>query len=179
MVLPAVDFWMSKLLGPTEHPLPSTSMNSCSVPDGSLSPTLIMDASPWKQSGRAPVFQRSARGEVHGGNGPTLRWARVQTMRAFCTRRVTTQFLVLEIGRDSAISTVSPILYSPFSSCAWYLRDLPTIFPYRSCVTRRSTSTVTVLERLSETTRPTSLRWFLPGASIVMAPAVEVISRPL
>src|SRR4249920_598492 len=82
-----------------------------------------------KQSGRAPVFQRSARGEVHGGNGPTLRLACGQTMRAFCTRRVTTQLLVLEIGRDSAISTMSPILNSPFSSCAWYLRDLPTILP--------------------------------------------------
>ena len=29
----------------------------------------------------------------------------------------------------SAISTRSPILYSPFSSCAWYLRDLATILP--------------------------------------------------
>ena len=48
---------------------------------------------------------------------------------AFWTRRVTTHDLVFEIGRLSAISTVSPSLNSPFSSCAWYLLDLPTIFP--------------------------------------------------
>jgi hypothetical protein len=32
IVLPAVDFSMSKLLGPSEQPSPSTSMNSCRVP---------------------------------------------------------------------------------------------------------------------------------------------------
>src|SRR5688572_33463572 len=31
-----------KVLGPTLQPLPSTSMNSCRVPSGSLSPTLIV-----------------------------------------------------------------------------------------------------------------------------------------
>jgi hypothetical protein len=46
IVLPELAFWMSKLLGPTEQPLPSTSMNSCRLPAGSLSPTLIMDESP-------------------------------------------------------------------------------------------------------------------------------------
>ena len=41
-----------------------------------------------------------------------------QTVMPFCTRRVTTHDLVFEIGRLSAISTTSPILYSSFSSCA-------------------------------------------------------------
>ena len=45
---------------------------------------------------------------------------------------VTTHDFVLEIGRLSAISTTSPSLYSPFSSCAWYLLDLATILPYSS-----------------------------------------------
>ena len=40
---------------------------------------------------------------------------------------------------------MSPILYSPFSSWAWYLLDLATILPYSSCLTRRSIKTVTVL----------------------------------
>ena len=40
---------------------------------------------------------------------------------------------------------MSPVLYSPFSSCAWYLLDSDTILPYNSCFTRRSTRTVTVL----------------------------------
>src|SRR5690349_18105422 len=31
-----------KVFGPTVQPLPSTSMNSCNVPAGSLSPTLIV-----------------------------------------------------------------------------------------------------------------------------------------
>ena len=51
------------------------------------------------------------------------------TVSAFCTRRVTTHDLVFEIGRLSAISTTSPILYSPFSSCAWYLLERATILP--------------------------------------------------
>src|SRR4051812_47040788 len=77
---------------------------------------------------------------------------------AFWTRRDATQFLVLEIGRLSVISITSPILYSPFSSCAWYLLDLPTILPYSSCLTRRSISTVTVFARLSLTTLPIKVR---------------------
>src|SRR6185503_15777116 len=96
--------------------------------------------------GRPPVFQRAGLGSTRGGNDPTtargMDSLSRQITRAFCTSRVTTQLLVLEIGRDSAISTVSPILYSPFSSCAWYLRERPTILPYSSSVTRRSTSTV-------------------------------------
>src|SRR5471032_3135523 len=84
-----------------------------------------------------------------------------QTRRAFSTRRVTTQFLVFEMGRVSAISTRSPILYSPFSSWAWYLRERPMILPYSSWITRRSTSTVMVFERLSLTTRPTRVRVFV------------------
>jgi predicted molibdopterin-dependent oxidoreductase YjgC len=43
MVLPAVAFSMSNAFGPMEQPLPSTSTNSCRVPAGSLSPTLIID----------------------------------------------------------------------------------------------------------------------------------------
>ncbi|MEY2838674.1 MAG: hypothetical protein RJB60_973 [Pseudomonadota bacterium] len=39
-----------------------------------------------------------------------------QTTRAFSTKRETTQFLVLDSGRLSVISTTSPILNSLFSS---------------------------------------------------------------
>src|SRR5664279_6472861 len=87
-----------------------------------------------------------------------LQKAANQTSAAFSTRRVATQFLVLEIGRLSVISITSPVWYSPFSSWAWYLLDLATILPYSSCLTRRSTSTVTVLVRLSLTTLPTRVR---------------------
>ena len=105
IVLPAVAFSTSKVFGPIEQPLPSTSTNSCSVPAGSLSPTFDHDASP-------SVGNQRLGGRIGDA------W------RPFCTRRVTTHDLVFEIGRLSAISTTSPSLYSPFSSCAWYLLDL-------------------------------------------------------
>ena len=103
----------------------------------------------------APVFQRRPLHAERGRFRPC----------AFWTRRVTTQDLVLEIGRLSAISTTSPILYSPFSSCAWYLLDLATILPYSSCLVRRSISTVIVFERLSLTTLPIRVRVFLARGS--------------
>src|SRR5579862_9662937 len=34
--------WTLKVFGPTVQPLPSTSMNSCTFPSGSLSPALIV-----------------------------------------------------------------------------------------------------------------------------------------
>src|SRR5512147_2611496 len=109
-----------------------------------------------KQNGRER--QTAAHPTVAAGTGPQSK--STQTSRAFSTRRVTTHDLVFEIGRLSAISTTSPILYSPFSSWAWYLLDLATILPYSSCLVRRSIRTVTVLERLSLTTRPTRVRVF-------------------
>src|SRR5947209_20608959 len=81
-----------------------------------------------------------------------------QTSMAFSTRRVATQFLVLEIGLLSWISITSPVWYSPLSSWAWYFDDFITIFPYSGCITRRSTRTVTVLARLSLTTLPIRVR---------------------
>src|SRR5512140_3963558 len=92
-----------------------------------------------------------------------------QTSAAFSTRRVATQFLVLEIGRLSTISTTSPVWNSPFSSWAWYLLDLATILPYSSCLTRRSTRTVTVLVRLSLTTLPIRVRLRDGLASVMVA----------
>src|SRR3954468_9986995 len=110
-----------------EHPLPSISTNSCSLPAGSLSPTLTMCCllDERKTAGR----QYSSVPAVARGARKSPRFDRLQTSMAFCTRRVTTHDLVLEIGRLSAISTTSPSLYSPFSSCAWYLLDLATILP--------------------------------------------------
>src|SRR5512141_1246937 len=93
-----------------------------------------------------------------------------QTSAAFSTSRVATQFLVLEIGRLSTISITSPVWNSPFSSWAWYLLDLATILPYSSCLTRRSTRTVTVLARLSLTTLPTKVRLRDVLASVMGAP---------
>src|SRR5690606_28797853 len=66
--------------------------------------------------------------------------------------------LVLEIGRVSSMRTVSPGLNSLPSSCAWYFFERRMIFPYSGCFTLRSTSTVTVLSVLSETTVPTRMR---------------------
>src|SRR6478609_3302315 len=99
-----------------------------------------------------------------------------QTSMAFSTRRVTTQFLVLEIGLLSSISITSPVWYSPFSSWAWYLLDLITILPYSACFTRRSTSTVTVLARLSLTTLPMRVRLREVLASVMFTPYLVLVS---
>src|SRR6478609_5434409 len=99
-----------------------------------------------------------------------------QTSMAFSTRRVTTQFLVLEIGLLSSISMTSPVWYSPFSSWAWYLLDFITILPYSACFTRRSTSTVTVLARLSLTTLPIRVRLREVLASVMFTPYLVLVS---
>ncbi len=52
------------------------------------------------------------------------RSTRFQTIRAFSISRLTRYALVLASLRQATISTRSPVLYSLFSSCAWYLRDL-------------------------------------------------------
>ncbi|CFP69088.1 Uncharacterised protein [Bordetella pertussis] len=66
-----------------------------------------------------------------------------------------------EMGRPSAISTVSPSLYWFDSSCALYLAERMMILPKMGCLTRRSTRTTTVLSILLLTTLPTSVRWRL------------------
>src|SRR5947208_11622091 len=58
-VLPAVSFAMSNVFGPIEQPLPSTSMNSCSEPAGSWSPTLIMCVSLWLPSDRRGLLHEA------------------------------------------------------------------------------------------------------------------------
>src|ERR1700756_2162536 len=121
---------------------------------------------PQMKTAGTPVFQRSGRSVRQRDLHPAARVD--QARRAFSSSLVTTQLLVFEMGRVSAISTRAPILYSPFSSWAWYLRERPTILPYSSWMTRRSTSTVMVLERLSLTTRPTRVRVFVCGLAAVV-----------
>src|SRR5438552_2850529 len=88
--------------------------------------------------------------------------------RAFSISLAIRHALVLEIGRHSSITTKSPSPHSFFSSWAWYFFERVTIFPYIGWVTRRSTSTVTVLSILSLTTRPVSVRVVL--ASLISLP---------
>src|SRR6267142_5374991 len=78
--------------------------------------------------------------------------------RAFSSNLAIRHALVLESGRHSSIRTRSPSPHSFFSSWAWYFFERVRIFPYIGWVTRRSTSTVTVLSILSLTTRPVSVR---------------------
>src|ERR1700760_2125749 len=54
---------------------------------------------------------------------------------------------------------MSPILYSPFSSWAWYFLERRTVLPITGWVKRRSTLTTTVLAFLSLTTTPCSTRF--------------------
>src|SRR5690606_41506292 len=70
---------------------------------------------------------------------------------------VTTQDLVFEIGRDSRIWTVSPSLQG-ISTCAWYFSERTMYLPKIGCLTRRSTSTVTVFCILLLITHPSRVR---------------------
>ena len=91
---------MSNVFGPIEQPLSLDLDEFLEVARGQLVSDL---------DHRSPLCARS-RAEAPD-----------QTVMPFSTRRVTRQALVFEIGRLSAISTRSPVLYSLFSSCAWYL----------------------------------------------------------
>src|SRR5690606_28359272 len=93
-----------------------------------------------------------------GGGGRIHRPRRHQMMRTASTRRTTVQDLDLEMGRPSAISTVSPSLYWLASSCALYLAVRFTSLPSTGCFTRVWTLTTTVLSILLLTTLPTSVR---------------------
>src|SRR4051794_18296453 len=64
-------------------------------------------------------------------------------------RSTTIHVLRLLIGRHSSMRTVSPILQRFSSSCAAYFFERRMNFLYSGCMTRRSTSTVTVLSILS------------------------------
>src|SRR5215510_15916254 len=67
---------------------------------------------------------------------------------------ITSQRLLLEIGRHSRNCTKSPILKAFASSCAAYFLDRRTYLPYIGSITRRSTRTTMVLSILSLTTTP-------------------------
>src|SRR5207342_3788974 len=73
------------------------------------------------------------------------------------TTSTTRQFLVLDIGRHSVRRTTSPSLQELSSSCACSLVERRMYLPYSACLTRRSTSTVTVLSILLLTTRPSTV----------------------
>src|SRR5690606_15817024 len=83
--------------------------------------------------------------------------------RAASSKRTTVHDLSREIGRPSAISTVSPSLYWLVSSCALYLLERTMILPKMGCLTRRSTRTTTVLSILLLSTWPIRVRWRLAG----------------
>src|SRR5690606_27860792 len=78
-------------------------------------------------------------------------------------KRTTVHDLSREIGRPSAISTVSPSLYWLVSSCALYLLERTMILPKMGCLTRRSMRTTTVLSILLLTTWPMRVRWRFAG----------------
>src|SRR5690606_18746652 len=102
-----------------------------------------------------------------GGGGRIHRPRRHQMMRTASTRRTTVQDLDLEMGRPSAISTVSPSLYWLASSCALYLAVRFTNLPSTGCFTRVWTLTTTVLAILLLTTLPTIVRCCLGVCSWV------------
>src|SRR6188508_2283352 len=82
------------------------------------------------------------------------------SLRYFAVRATTSttrQFLVLDIGRHSVRRTTSPSLQELSSSCACSLLERRMYLPYSACLTRRSTSTVTVLSILLLTTRPSTV----------------------
>src|SRR5206468_1756673 len=100
----------------------------------------------------------------------------LQTILAFSSTLSTRHALVLDSLRVATISTRSPSLHSLASSCAWYFADFVTILPYSACLTRRSTSTVTVLSILSLTTRPTSVAISALRAGALVASSGFVVS---
>src|SRR5690606_10605740 len=81
----------------------------------------------------------------------------------------TRQFLVLDIGAHSATRTKSPVLQAFSASWACSLVERRMYLPYSSCLTWRSTSTVTVLSILLLTTRPSTVCSFLPLFSVISA----------
>jgi hypothetical protein len=95
--------------------------------------------------------------------------------RAFSSNCVTFHALVFDIGRVSSINTVSPVLNSLVSLCAWYFLERRTTLPNTGCITRRSTRTVTVLSILSLVMTPVSVRLVLLS---IAAWVVAVIWRP-
>src|SRR5690606_20394669 len=64
------------------------------------------------------------------------------------------QHLVLLKGRVSMILTVSPMLQSFFSSCAWYFLVRTTNLPYNGCFTRLTSETTIDFSILLEVTTP-------------------------
>src|SRR4051794_20589048 len=88
----------------------------------------------------------------------------VLARRAYCCAAafsplITAQRFSREIGLRSSIHTVSPVLNSFFSSCAWYFFERRIVFFISGCVKRRSTRTTTVLSCLSLTTTPCNVRF--------------------
>ena len=86
------------------------------------------------------------------------RIAATSSIRPFSTTRTNAQRFVRDIGRDSTISTRSPMCDSLFSSCTWQIVLRRTYLPYRGCLTSRGISTRRVLAVLSLVTIPVSTR---------------------
>src|SRR5574337_596787 len=84
--------------------------------------------------------------------------------------RISTSFQALwrEIGRQGAITTVSPSWQAFCSSCALILVRRRRILPYSGCVTTRSTTTVMVLSILLLSTRPVTVRSGFTAALLVV-----------
>ena len=89
----------------------------------------------------------------------------MSSIRPFSTTRTNAQRFVRDSGRDSTISTRSPMCDSLFSSWTWQIVLRRTYLPYRGCRTSRGISTRRVFAVLSLVTIPVSTRlgmgWFL------------------
>src|SRR3989338_2199133 len=89
-------------------------------------------------------------------------------MVVYLTLLKTIHLLSLDNLRVSCMSTLSPVLYTPVSSCALNLVVTLYCFLYFGCIFRRVTATTTVFVILSETTTPFSIRpLFFCSVSIV------------
>src|SRR5450631_2152593 len=75
--------------------------------------------------------------------------------------------------------TVSPTLQMFSSSCAAYFFERRMNFLYSGCMTRRSTSTVTVLSILSLVTRPVSTRLGIAGGLLCLRRGFRRVSLVL
>src|SRR3954465_10736508 len=98
-------------------------------------------------------------------------------VRAFSMSFATRQRLSFDNGRDSTISTLSPMCTSFCSLCALYFTRLVMYFLYATDRTRWVTRTTTVFCILSEVTVPTNVRRCEPRPSVLSVSAAILFLR--
>src|ERR687886_1386771 len=126
-------------------------------------------------SSRAPVLSATRSlvcGMIIARSFPYASTSAISTGSPVPRRRIcwTTQCLSLLIGRDSAITTVSPTSQRLSSSCALKLRVRRSVRPYSRWRVTISTATTTVLFILLLATRPTLVRRGLRASGIGQLP---------